>query len=1023
MSVWDKLDALASRGSQAEKAGSLGALHQKRAETLSQFFTPPWVVKFIWESISAFFEKEHSYSLLDNSIGSASMFRFVDKDRFSISGFDIDETLVNQVTEILDGAGYDVDIHTASMDAIELGRYHAAIINPPFSIQLDSPFLKAYAGVTHYGKNGPDSSALSHEYALVQALDHCDLVAALVPTTTTRKLHELGDISGRLLAIFSLPADTFSVENVDSVATDILVFGPSNTNLDPLRISITRESQATLIPELTPVEFREKRSWMSPVGIENEKPVVTTAVTNDRRVEMRADTREIELRFYDGATEGKVYNALYRTKLHSTRKHRYPPHSHYAGQHQLSLDVIAMQDDPFGSLDSVAATIHKAGGLPVVTRELKARLAEIIDEYRRMNIPYGRWVYRKGTPSFLATATKTALVNRHQRGAAVAMGEVVQAKRCESGFEIQAKRGIFQVAHDLFFNIFQLEESAQDASFWEEVYPPIRATYPDEICALERRARDLGLHKWLTWDFQLEDLLELAFRPLGGICGWQMALGKTRLALALAMLKPGKSVIVVKSRLIDELERELVELGVSGSLYRIIDCAEAADDLRKINIVSYERLRSPIDNRNESLGSILSGRVTNVIADEGGLLANTNSQQTQAVWAMGTQSNYIFDGTPCPNYPREMMPLASWVAGECRGYQPFAIEGGHVYPDLMQTTEDQKTGRQAFLDKFVQFEWATNEFLDTGKGAKREVPRIRSENLAEFRQWLAPLIKRRVQQEPAVQKHVSFPVPTLNDPIRVEWEVDHLLLYIAAVEDFGHWYREYVKQQQANEKGLNLTMILARLEACFKAANTPSKVSGFAMPLNKTTTKEQACIDLVVAEVNKGRRPIVFARNPHALKRLAEGLMSKGISNLVFTGEETIDARIKKLNDQIREGNTQVLLASLGVTQDGLNLPELNTFIFYNRSYKAREEFQAIYRLIRAKQKSEVYGYFLHMVGSIDDYMGQLIEWKTLASEAGLDYGEQPDDEEFTHFDAFIYRFLESIPELKAKVENLRRAA
>lgn len=51
------------------------------------------------------------------------------------------------------------------------------------------------------------------------------------------------------------------------------------------------------------------------------------------------------------------------------------------------------------------------------------------------------------------------------------------------------------------------------------------------------------------------------------------------------------------------------------------------------------------------------------------------------------------------------------------------------------------------------------------------------------------------------------------------------------------------------------------------------------------------------------------------------------------------------------------------------------------------------------------------------------MKWKTLASEAGLDFGEQPDDEEFTHFDAFIYRFLDSIPTLKERVKALRQAA
>ena len=114
-------------------------------------------------------------------------------------------------------------------------------------------------------------------------------------------------------------------------------------------------------------------------------------------------------------------------------------------------------------------------------------------------------------------------------------------------------------------------------------------------------------------------------------------------------------------------------------------------------------------------------------------------------------------------------------------------------------------------------------------------------------------------------------------------------------------------------------------------------------------------------------------------------------------------------------------MASMGVTQDGLNLPELDTVIFYNRSYKNREGFQGIYRLIRPKQrKKRIKVQFLHLEGSIDDYQGQLIRWKTLASEAGLDYGEQSDSEEFVHFDAFIYRFINSIPALKETMDTLK---
>lgn len=1030
MGIWQQLDTLESRGKRTEKAGSMAGLHAKRFEHLSQFFTPEWVVSYIWQALAPSFKKDHFYSLLDNSIGAASMMRFATPDQFSISGLDIDSALVAKVAGVLGESGFAVDIVNAGMEEVELGYYSAAIINPPFSIPLSSPLLTPYAGVTHYGIHGPDSSALSHEYALAQALACTDVVAAIVPRSTTAKLHDLVDAASRLRAVCSLPNDTFRDENAQSVSADLLIFGAplqdaaakAPESVRVYRDHLSRDSKPAKLFQLHIKSIRCKP--INVIGIQTSEPVITLPVTGDNRVVLRRAGRWIKPVYFCGATEARVKNALYRDTLSSSREHRYPRATKYKGQYQLNLDVLLLQNEPFVALEKVMENIRAAGGNPIVDHQLTVGIERLLKEHAAMSVPFGRTVYRVGAPTMSAVAKKTGLLNRTQRGAVVATGDKVEAKRTEAGFQIQSPRGVFDCDHDTFFDVFQVDDSASKNGYWEEIAPPIRETFPEAIGRIEQRAKALKLDRWLTWDFQREDLYELAFKPNGAICGWQMALGKTRLALALALLLPGTSLIIVKSRLIDELVREITTLNIGSSQYQVITSPTQA--LRKLNIVSYERLRNPLHSRAPAitLARRLKNRIHNIIADEGGLLANTLSQQTRSVTRLNAKRTYIFDGTPCPNYPREMLPLACHVADQSRSYQPYALgDRPFIAHHLFDTATSQPTGRNAFLDDYVQFEWATNEFLDSGKGARREVPKIKTQNIGQFRDWLAPIVKRRVQQEPAVQQHVKFPVPTLHAPIHCEWDFDHLKLYIQTVENFATWYLDYIEAQQEDKKGINLTLILAKLEACFKAANVPSTVSGFAKPFTHLTTKEVACIDLVVAEIQKGRRPIVFARNPRVLNRLANELDNRNISNLVFTGEETIARRIKKLNAGIREGDAQVMLASTGVTQDGLNLHQLDTFIFYNRSYKAREEFQAIYRLIRPQQKRDVYGYFLHLAGSIDDYMGQLIEWKTLASEAGLDYGDQPDDQDFSHFDTFIYRFIDSLPDLKAQLEHARKAA
>ena len=218
------LDNLQSKGKTAAKPGFLGGLHEKRRETLAQFWTPDWLSRFIWQTFSPAFSEDLRYSLLDNSIGSAAMFRYADPKKFHIFGIDIDHDIVDAVTTIFEGTDFRIDIEQAGMENVELKAFSAALINPPFSINLSSAFLKPYPGITHYGKFGPDTSALSHEYALAQALSHCDIVAAVVPQSTKDTIKRIPRFAKRLRAVFELPANTFKEENVAAVKTDLLIF-------------------------------------------------------------------------------------------------------------------------------------------------------------------------------------------------------------------------------------------------------------------------------------------------------------------------------------------------------------------------------------------------------------------------------------------------------------------------------------------------------------------------------------------------------------------------------------------------------------------------------------------------------------------------------------------------------------------------------------------------------------------------------------------------------------------------------
>lgn len=112
------------------------------------------------------------------------------------------------------------------------------------------------------------------------------------------------------------------------------------------------------------------------------------------------------------------------------------------------------------------------------------------------------------------------------------------------------------------------------------------------------------------------------------------------------------------------------------------------------------------------------------------------------------------------------------------------------------------------------------------------------------------------------------------------------------------------------------------------------------------------------------------------------------------------------MSTEFRGGQAPVLLSSW-VGQRGINIPQAGVVIFYEREWSTAEE-QGIARTQRPDQLQTVAVEYLHLAGSIDEYMAQIVEWKCRSADAGLDYGDQVgEDEEFLHLDTVLHRFCE----------------
>jgi len=1038
-SAWyQELAAISSLGSRQAKATSLAGLHEAREKHLGQFFTPPEVAAFMWRlvepAIAAAVKESKGcpVALFDNSIGTARLFQFASPEQVTIAGLDVHVPSVEAVTAVLEKAGFSADIIAAGMEEVHPQGFGVCLINPPFSLQLESPHLLPLECCS-FGKFGPATNCLSHIYAVGQALEAGDVVAAILPTPFADSLLTDPFFRARLRGVFRLPADAFSSEGTN-VSTSIAVWGPDENTGDVL-VQRVADLSSAVVPTLDllcrSINHSRPKS-LSRVTVDLSSPTIKTPVTGIRRVRVCRHNRRLILKFECGLTEAKVLNAIYRDRVDGyVEEHRYPRGVRFKGQGVLDLEIHLLQADPCASFADLEAAIRDAGGEPVVDPGIHGYLRRMTRKLARHRVPFAHTIRVKGLAAAgdeaRFTARKTFLLNPRKWGSPVVRkGQECAGRRAGPGrWTVQAAEADWPMTDEEVAERFEhvvAVGTATDA--WTEKFPGRLKSFPALARQMRQRARLLGLDKFLTWGFQFDDVCEIAVSPLSACFGAEMGLGKTRIAAALFLLHGSKrNLYATEAHLVPEVIGELRAIGFSEADWRVIDSPEALLDLRRINVISYARLRLPVhrERKKFTYAKALRRRCGCVVADEGHLLRNLHSEQTRAMWALACPKRYVFTGTLIANYPRDTLNILAWVGGSATAAQPYGIrQDAFLEPRLISSMSKTARGIDAYVADFVSIEWATHAFReDLAGGAKREVPKVA--NLPLFRSWLAPWVKRRLAHEPDVAKYITIPRPE-NLTMEVDWSDEHLGFYLKVADDFSAFYRE--AKRRAGEGNLNLISLLVRIGAVETACNFPQQgVDGFGA-LGGLTSKQTHALRRLEELVEEGHKVILYAKSPGLLELLAKHLTATGIESVLLHGGRSIEERTKDLNERFRFGGAPVLLASYGVAQAGLNLPQASRIVLISRTWEAKTERQAVARVLRPQQKRNVVIERIHLPGAIDVYQDQCVRWKADAADAGLDWATpETDGEEFAHLDHILGQFVKDLAELRGLDPALFREA
>lgn len=1020
---YEPLRAIRSLGSNKSKIANLGQLAEARKKHLGQFFTPDHIAAFMWSLVKSV----PIASILDNSIGSGRLLQFADPAKHSIFGVDVHAETVDHVKSVFESAGFNCEIHCSGMEYIQPRSICLGIINPPFSIHLESPFLTEFSGGTRMGKFGPNSSSTSDDYALLQALAGCGIVIALLPRTRAIEIAAgvspwgVDEVKGRLIAVFDLPANSFSEEST-AVSTSVVVFGAVAKQRDLIRIQL--KSTNDQIPDLClgqehRIFLRRKqgRPTLRLQSLNASEPSITLPVTGNKSVRVCLDGRKIKLQYSCGLVQAKVDNAILWKRISSNEHVRLPKGVRYDGEGKLDLEVYLCQSDPVAAFNRFMNLINDAGGIATPAPGVFETFRKRAKQQLRLKVPLRHVIWTKGASGVnqLNGVAKTT----HNADPTVFLSPVIKTGT-ELTFNLTAPG---RYGFDIGSRTYQISLEDLEANFdlkdvsegWKVIHEGLRDVNVERFKMWSKRFSKLGLEKLLSWNFQREDAIELVQLP-ASIVGWQQATGKTRLAVALILLSGIKhGLIVLESRLAGELIGQLERIGFDMDLVNFIDSPEKLTKLNQVNVISYERLRSLVDpdhSKRITYAHKLRRRIGMILPDEGEKIANRDSEQTKALFQVAARKRFILTGTPQANYCRDMHGLMLFVGGDGTALQPYGHQRGFLEENWIHSMEYSRRGQAAIMNDFVTVDWVTWEFTETlRKGAKREIPKIA--NVEKYRQWLSPFLKRRLVNEPEVAAVMKLP-PLIPHVEEVTWDENHLAYYLRAADEFAAWY----KNQDESKKG-NLGLVLARLQVVHKALNCPQAGAGSQPPYVGLTSKQRWMVNKITQAVALGRKMIMYTENPETIRVIGNELAKLEIDFVPFHGRIPIAKRVQDKDVRFVNGKTQVLLATKPSARAGYNLPMADDVLFFDRSWSARIEAQAVRRPLRVERKHPVNSWFVHLPGGLDIYQDQMVAFKSDSERSGIDYGvSELENEEFLHMSVILERFVDDLAKLHGTTAN-----
>ena len=399
-----------------------------------------------------------------------------------------------------------------------------------------------------------------------------------------------------------------------------------------------------------------------------------------------------------------------------------------------------------------------------------------------------------------------------------------------------------------------------------------------------------------------------------------------------------------------------------------------------------------------TFSDLVRNRFSHVFLDEALAIMNENSQRSLATNKITARNRVTNTGTPFKNKPENVLPILNWT---------FSRE---VYPDYRSY---DPVGQRRFIDKFRTEVYVGGHRLKDGTivgGKPKAIPKVNNPEL--FQAELAPLMRRRVRNEPKVLKDIPRKILIETD-LRIDMDDEHRAYYKKWLDKFAEWWQK-MKEEEEGEK-VPAGALITKLTYLINADTQPhfmldgilkgqdDDAKRWASEIGKyegkrAPSKMRKCWELIRENIAAGDKTIASSWRRANLNLGNDWCLRQKLASMIVDG--TVSLTISKMTgrskrhemvEDFRHQNYHVLWAGLEALSEGFNIPEANHVLLLDCGWAPTAPRQLIGRCIRPAQTKTIYAKYLMHKGTIGEYMFALCYLKGRSGDEAIDYMEFDD--------------------------------